>query len=77
MSCSKDNRAANRRGRFLIAGGRARRRPASVTMRAPQDAISDRLARAADGEILIIATEHALFVRFEDSGESWRGATVS
>ncbi|MFM0049043.1 glycosyltransferase family protein [Caballeronia grimmiae] len=35
--------------------------------------ISDRLARAADGEILIFATEHALFVRFEDFARIMEG----
>ncbi|WP_244817234.1 hypothetical protein [Caballeronia sp. Lep1P3] len=35
--------------------------------------ISDRLAKAAEGEILIFATENALFLRFEDFGRIMEG----
>ncbi len=35
--------------------------------------ISDRLARTAEGEVVIFATENALFVRFEDFGRIMEG----
>ncbi|VXB32349.1 Large exoprotein involved in heme utilization or adhesion [Burkholderia sp. 8Y] len=35
--------------------------------------ISDRLAQAAEGEIVIFATENALFIRFEDFGRIMEG----